>query len=117
MSAAPAFTLSVDDLRELVRDEVAKVLQSSGAKGGDALVPLRVAAERAVTTVRVVREAIRVGALRAYGKQRDRAVRVADLNDWIESRRMPSSMGPDDADMDRRVAQVEKRMRAGKGNA
>lgn len=99
--------------------EAAK-LRATGAEiaraSGDELVPLKEAASRASTTVRVVRDAIAAGKLRAYGKQRDRSVRVSDLNEWIESRRTPGVLGPDDNDMDRRVAMLAKRRRSGRGN-
>jgi hypothetical protein len=55
----------------------------------DELLPLPDAARVAATSVRVVREAIRSGALPALGRQRDRAVRRRDLESWIESRRSP----------------------------
>ncbi len=72
------------------------------------LVPLREAARFAATSPRVVREAIRVGDLPAYGGQRDRSVRRRDLGQWIESRKVPVRVGPDDRDMERRMARLER---------
>jgi Helix-turn-helix domain len=65
------------------------------------------AAVYAGTSRRVIHEAVRSGALVAYGKQRDRAVRVSDLENWIESRRVKPTMGPDDADIERRIKELE----------
>ena len=44
----------------------------------------------------------------AYGGQRDRSVRRRDLGQWIESRKVPVRVGPDDRDMERRMARLER---------
>ena len=55
----------------------------------DELLPLAEASRTAATSMRVIRDAIRSGALPAVGRQRDRAVRRRDLDSWIETRRAP----------------------------
>jgi hypothetical protein len=75
----------------------------------DELLPLADAAHRAATSVRVLREAIRSGALPALGRQRDRAVRRRDLDAWIESRRSPVAVVED-----RQAARVEHRLARGR---
>jgi hypothetical protein len=65
------------------------VLPLPSAAEPDELLPLRVAAEVAATSLRVLRDAIHADALPSFGKQRDRSVRRRDLEAWIESRRAP----------------------------
>jgi len=74
-----------------------------------ALVPIAEAARVAGTCLRVVRDAIRSHDLPAFGRQRDRVVRHADLQKWIESRRVPVVRGPDDDDIEQRVARIAQR--------
>ena len=63
-------------------------------------------------TTRQLREAIGRGELQAFGSQRSRVVRRADLAAWIESRRVKSHPALDDADLDRRMARLEREQRA-----
>lgn len=85
----------------------------------DELVPLDAVAQLAKTSVRVIKDAIRSGALVGYGKQRNRSARRSDVDAWIESRRYQPVMGPDDADVDRWMqekqaafdADIKRRMR------
>jgi hypothetical protein len=77
------------------------IVLSHAEPSKDAMVPLHECARLACTSVRVVRDAIRKGELPAYGKERDRSVRHADLAGWIETRRLPITKGPDDADVER----------------
>lgn len=77
------------------------------ATGPEELVPLPEAARRAATTVRVLRAAIADGALLAYGRQRDRAVRPADLQRWIASRKVIHE-SEDDGDIDRRIRRLAR---------
>jgi hypothetical protein len=65
------------------------VIPTRPAADPDELVPLKEAARLAATSVRVLREAIRSGALVALGRQRDRSVRRRDLDAWIETRTAP----------------------------
>jgi hypothetical protein len=58
------------------------------------LLPLADAARVAATTLRVLRTAIRSGALQAVGRQRDRAVRRSELDAWIETRGAPVARVP-----------------------
>src|SRR5579884_1855647 len=76
----------------------------------DELLPLEAAARAAATSVRVLRDAIRSGALPAVGRQRDRAVRRRDLESWIESRRTPVARASDEqADrVERRLARLAR---------
>jgi helix-turn-helix protein len=74
--------------------------------GGDALVSIREAARIAVTSPRVVREAVRNGELVAYGRARDRAVRRNDLDSWIASREVKPVRGVEDLDIERRMARL-----------
>lgn len=71
----------------------------------DELVPLAEAARIAATSPRVLRAAVRAGDLPAYGRQRDRAVRRADLARWIDGRRVRVD-GVDDPDIARRVRRL-----------
>lgn len=71
------------------------------------LLPVAVAARRAATSARVIREAIRAGELPAYGGQRDRSVLEDDLERWVASRRV-TLPGPADRDIERRVRRMER---------
>jgi hypothetical protein len=73
-----------------------------------ALIPIAEAARLAATSVRVVRDAIRCHDLVAFGRMRDRAVRRADLDAWIMSRKLKPIQGLDDADLERRVARLAR---------
>jgi hypothetical protein len=77
----------------------------------DALIPVAEAARLAATSVRVVRDAIRRGELAAFGRMRDRAVRHADLADWMAGRALKPVEGIDDADIARRVNRLTQRKR------
>ncbi len=92
-------------------EAVARAARALAADTGDPadLLPLRQAACVAATSVRVLRDAIRAGDLTAFGRQRDRAVRRADLNQWVADRRFAPVRGPDDRDIDRRVARLARR--------
>ena len=87
---------------------LARAAANEGADRGspDDLLPLEDAARTAATSVRVIGDAIRAGALPAYGRQRDRAVRRADLEVWIGARRVRPVNGPDDADLARRMRRL-----------
>lgn len=76
------------------------------AERPDDLVPLRDGARIAATSVFVVRAAIRSGELAAVGKQRDRSVRRAELQRWIESRTHKPVAGADDLDLERRMKRL-----------
>lgn len=80
-----------------------------GPAQGAALVPLAEAARIAATSRRVLREAIRARALVAFGGQRDRSVRREDLLRWIDERRVAPVAGPNDADIERRLARLGRR--------
>lgn len=80
----------------------------------DGLLPLLEAARHAATSVRTVRSAIRAGELPAVGRQRDRAVRRADLDRWIESRRVRPVAGIDDADLEARMRRLSRACGAGR---
>ena len=93
-------------------DALARLARAAAEESTDdpvALVPLVDAARLAGTSVRVMRDALRAGDLAAYGRQRDRSVRRADLERWIESRRAKPAAGPDDVDIERRVLRLAKR--------
>jgi hypothetical protein len=75
------------------------------------LVRLVDAAAIAVTTVRVLRDAIRRGDLKAVGGQRDRAVRRPDLEAWVESRAVRLG-AVDDLDIDRRMRRLAREQRS-----
>jgi hypothetical protein len=107
-----------DALRALAdaADALARLARAAAEEGPDdpaTLIPVRKAACIAGTSARVVREAIRCHDLPAFGRQRDRAVRRADLERWIESRRVPTVQGPDDGDIERRVARIARARRGG----
>lgn len=76
---------------------------------GDDLLSVDDAAEIAKCSLRMIREAHRTGALALFGKQRSRTVRRADLEAWIESRRVKPTSGADDHDIARRMRQIAGR--------
>lgn len=84
---------------------LAAFLTPTTVAGEGELVPLAEAARIAATSVRVLRAAIRTGDLPAYGLQRDRSVRRADLAQWIDERRVRID-GVDDPDIARRVRRL-----------
>jgi hypothetical protein len=63
-------------------------------------------------TTRPIKDAGRRGELPLYGRERSRTVRRGEFLAWLEGRRAPVTAGPDDADMDRRVARLARRQRA-----
>jgi len=75
---------------------------------GDDLLPIEDAAEIAKCSIRSLRDAHRAGALIMFGKQRSRTVRRADLEAWIESRRVKPTTGADDDDIARRMRRIER---------
>ena len=75
---------------------------------GDELVPIATAAKIAATSTRVVKDAIRGAELPAFGGQRDRSVRRADLTRWIESRRSKPVVVGVDADLQARMRRLAK---------
>jgi hypothetical protein len=77
-----------------------------GMPHNNALLPVAQAARIAAASVRVIRDAIRSGELAAFGRIRDRAVRRADLDGWIENRKVKPIRGVDDADIERRIARL-----------
>jgi hypothetical protein len=99
---------AADALARLARAAVADAPQ-----GPETLVPIREAARAAGTSPRVLRDAIRQGELPAFGRQRDRAVRRADLDQWIGARRVPVREGPSDRDIERRMYRIERLEHAG----
>jgi hypothetical protein len=86
------------------------ILVSPPAVPATDLVRLVDAAAIAVTTVRVIRDAIRRGDLKAVGGQRDRAVRRPDLAAWVESRAVRHD-AVDDLDLDRRMRRLARERR------
>jgi hypothetical protein len=88
---------------------MARAAAEDGDGGPDSLIPIREAARIAATSIRVLRDAIRMGDLTAYGRSRDRAVRRADLQAWVASRRVEAVPGVDDADVARRIRRLERR--------
>lgn len=108
-------TPAVDAIVRAAEDAGATVVRSpagvvivipTNAPSPDELLPLDRAAAVAATSVRVVRDAIRAGALPAVGRQRDRAVRRRDLDAWVESRRAALVQVSDD-----QAERVEARLR------
>lgn len=96
-------------------DALARIAREAAREGE--LVPSRMlniseAAAFAAVKRRTVQQAIRRGELAAYGAQRDRAVKGADLLAWIESRRYrsrPVTLDDEaERDIDRRVGQLEQ---------
>jgi len=97
-------------------DALARLAREAAAEDkGDprAMVPIAEAARSAGTSIRVVREAIRGGALVAYGRQRDRSVRRDDLEAWIASRRIRPVAGVEDRDIEARIARLGRLRRVG----
>jgi len=81
------------------------------AADGDDLLPIVQAAARANCSVRMLRAAHRAGELAVFGKQRSRTVRRADLDAWIESRRVirPAlAVVVDDQDIERRMKRIAR---------
>jgi hypothetical protein len=87
---------------------LARAVAEEDVNDPDALIPIKGAAVIAATSARVVTDAVRLGDLPAFGGQRDRAVRRSDLARWIESRRVRVAVGPDDRDIERRMAILEQ---------
>ncbi|MFI5302162.1 MAG: helix-turn-helix domain-containing protein [Polyangiales bacterium] len=85
---------------------LAAVLAPRPSSSPDDLLPLADAARIAATSLRTTRDAIRTGELPATGRQRDRAVRRADLDKWIESRAVKPHAAIDDADIERRMRRL-----------
>lgn len=75
---------------------------------GDDLLPIDEAAALAQCSVRTLRAASRTGDLAVFGKQRSRTVRRADLNAWIESRRVKPEIDVDDHDIERRMKRLAR---------
>jgi hypothetical protein len=101
-AALRALADAADALSRLAREA------ADGFDSDDALIPVLEASHMAATSVRVLRKAIRVGALPGYGSKRDRAVRRGDLLAWIMDRRMPVLPGPDDDDIARRMHRLAR---------
>lgn len=80
-------------------------LLSQPVERDEDLLPLPVAARVAATSTRVVKDAIRAGEIVAFGGQRDRSVRRADLRAWIESRKVVHA-AIDDADIEKRMRRI-----------
>jgi hypothetical protein len=99
-----------DDLAAKIAPHVAAILALLVQQGPtpDELLPLADAARIAGTSVRVLRDAIRAKEVPAFGRQRDRVVRRADLDRWIESRRVVHE-AIDDRDIERRMANLAKK--------
>jgi hypothetical protein len=114
-------TPALEHIVELAQSEGATIVRIPAAtivvipvatgRDPDELVPLADAVRIAATSLRVMRDAIRRGELPAHGRQRDRAVRLRDLDAWIESRRAPVHAGPDDLDVERRMSRIARRRR------
>lgn len=111
-AAVLALADAADALARAVR-----ALADDEANNGADLLPIAEAARIAATSTRVVKESIRSGDLPAFGRQRDRAVRRADLDAWVVARRVKPLAGPDDDEIDRRVDELAraraKRSKAG----
>lgn len=96
------------DLAAAIAPHIAAILAllAPPAERADDLLPLAAAARRAgLKSVRVLKDAIRARELPAYGRQRDRAVRRADLDAWIASRRVVHAP-IDDLDIERRMKRI-----------
>jgi hypothetical protein len=106
----PAALKAIADAADALARLARAALEDEHAAAED-LVPLAEAARIAATSTRVLRHAIRVGELDAFGRQRDRSVRRADLARWIESRRTRPTTGPVDEDIARRVIQLSRQAR------
>jgi len=95
-----------DALPRLARDAAAE-----DKRDPRAMVRIAEAARTAGTSIRVVREAIRGGALVAYGRPRDRSVRRDDLDAWIASRRLRPVAGVEDRDIEARIGRSRQDVR------
>lgn len=84
------------------------IVVAAAAPNADDLLPLPAAAEIAKCSTRTLREAGRAGELTLYGRQRSRTVRRSDLLAWVESRRVRPVEGPDDSDLERRIARLSR---------
>ena len=112
-------TPAVGTLLTAARAVGATVVESPGAtvivianqtvSDPEELLTLREAARVAATSTRVLRVAVRAGHLTAYGKQRDRAVRRSDLEQWVADRRVASVAGPADKDIESRVRRLARK--------
>jgi hypothetical protein len=100
-AALRAIADAADALARLAREAAADTAADSAA-----MVPLAEAARMAGTSMRVVRDAVRDRALLAFGRQRDRSVRRADLDAWIASRQVRPIAGVDDRDIEARIARL-----------
>jgi hypothetical protein len=100
-AALRAIADAADALARLAREAAAETHTDPGT-----VVPLAEAARIAGTSTRVVRDAIRDGALVAFGRQRDRSVRRANLEAWIASRQVRPVAGVDDRDIEARIARL-----------
>ncbi len=105
-AALQAIADAADALARLAREATAETPHDPHA-----MVPLAEAARIAGTSTRVVRDALRGGALVGYGGQRDRSVRRADLDAWIASRRLRPIVGVDDRDIEARIARLGRKPR------
>lgn len=83
------------------------IVLAHDAPSADELIPVRAAAAEARCSVRALTAARRAGELAMYGTQRTRTVRRSDLAAWIGSRRVRPVAGVDDADMRRRMRNLE----------
>ena len=101
------FLLALAEAAEALA-RLARAVAEEDVNDPDALIPIKGAAVIAATSARVVTDAVRLGDLPAFGGQRDRAVRRSDLARWIESRRVRVAVGPDDRDIERRMAILEQ---------
>ena len=107
-AALRAIADAADALARLAREAAAEASSDPAT-----MVPLAEAARSAGTSIRVVRDAVRGGALVGYGGQRDRSVRRADLDAWIASRRVRPVAGVDDRDIEARIARLGRLRRLG----
>lgn len=82
MIKAAALLALADAAEALAR--LARAVAEETSSNPEDLVSVRDAARFAATSPRIVRDAIRLGDLPAYGGQRDRSVRRRDLGQWIE---------------------------------
>ncbi len=83
------------------------ITSSATSTSPDDLIRIEDAAPIAgLKTTRPIRDAIKSGELPAFGRQRDRAVRRADLDRWIEGRAVRPHAAVDDADLERRMRRL-----------
>ncbi len=122
-ATVPVIQSPTDEAAQLVADarrrgDAVAIVSASGARvivitpgapatSGDDLLPLGEAARVAATTKRRLARAIRDADLAAVGGQRDRAVRRADLDRWIESRAVRTHPPIEDADIERRMRRID----------